>query len=52
METDNKLKQQAEWLKHVTLTQEEFKQLIEKKLERNKQLQCKKKPQESNYFAL
>lgn len=53
LETELKLKQQqAEWLQHVTLTREQFKTLIAKKLDRNKQL-CSnsKKSQSGNLIA-
>jgi hypothetical protein len=43
METDKKIKQQAEWTQLVTLTQEQIKDIVKRKLERNAVLQCKKK---------
>jgi hypothetical protein len=51
METDKKSKQQAEWLATYTMTKEQFQKLIVRKLERNAQLQCKKKSHKGSLIA-
>jgi hypothetical protein len=51
METDKKLKQQAEWHATFSMTTEQFKKLIDKKLERNAILQCNKKSCKPKQFG-